>query len=111
MSDTAPEIRAALVWCPFPDRDTAARIAKSLLDEGHIACANIVPEVHSLFMWKGELDEGKEAVALLKTNSARLDGAIARLAALHPYEEPAIVGWCCDAAAPATAVWLEGLGR
>lgn len=111
MTGQHSDIRPALIWCPFPDRDCAARIAKSLLDEGHIACANIVPEVHSLFMWKGEPDEGKEAAALLKTNSARLNGAIARLADLHPYEEPAILGWCCDAAAPVTMAWLTGLGR
>ena len=38
----------ALIWCPFPDRDVAGAVAKSLLDEGYIACANIVPEIVSI---------------------------------------------------------------
>jgi periplasmic divalent cation tolerance protein len=40
-----------------------------------------------------------------------LGAATVRLADLHPYEEPAIVGWECDAAAPATTAWLAALGR
>jgi periplasmic divalent cation tolerance protein len=81
-----------------------------LLDEGHIACANIVPEIVSMFVWKGEREESMEAGALFKTNSALLEAAIGRLAELHPYDVPAILGWRCDAAAPATVVWLSELG-
>jgi periplasmic divalent cation tolerance protein len=46
---------------------------------------------------------------LLKTNAAVLDRAITRLTELHPYDEPAILGWRCDAAAPGTAAWLGAL--
>jgi len=111
MTDSASGNCPALIWCPFPDREAAESIAKSLLDEGYIACANIFREVVSIFVWKGEREESLEVVALLKTNSALLDDAIARLNALHPYDEPAIVGWRCDAAAPVTAAWLGGLGQ
>ena len=31
----------ALVFCPFPDAETAERIGGQLLDEGLIACINI----------------------------------------------------------------------
>lgn len=99
----------ALVWCPFPDADTARAAAKSLLDERLVACANIFPAIQSLFDWQGERGEGTETGMLLKTDAALLDRAIARLAALHPYAEPAILGWRCDAATPGTAAWLGGL--
>lgn len=65
----------------------------------------------SLFAWNGEREEAQETGVLLKTNSAKLDEAIARLAELHPYEEPAILGWLCDAAAPGTANWLGAIGQ
>lgn len=71
----------------------------------------MVPEMLSLFVWNGERDEGKETGVLLKTNAAKLDRAIARLAELHSYDEPAILGWRCDAAAPGTAAWLGALGE
>lgn len=101
----------ALIWCPFPDSEIAGRIASQLLDEGLIACANILPGVRSLYRWRGERGEAVECGVLLKTNAAELGAAIARLAELHPYESPAVLGWRCDEAAPATRAWLEALGR
>ena len=106
---TAPV--AALIWCPFPDRETAKALAKTLLDENRIACANIIPASTSLFIWQGKMDEAEETGALLKTTSAQLEGAVARLCELHPYDEPAIVGWLCDAAAEPTLAWLGDLNR
>jgi periplasmic divalent cation tolerance protein len=101
----------ALIWCPFPDSAIAATVCSALLDEGLIACANMLPDMHSLYTWNGERGESRETGALLKTDAALLDKAIARLNELHPYDEPAIVGWRCDAALPATAAWLGGLVR
>lgn len=106
----SPASIPALIWCPFPDSDTAARAADCLLDEGLIACANLLPGVQSRFVWRGERSVADEVGALLKTNAALLGEAIARLGTLHPYAEPAILGWHCHAAAPATVVWLSGLG-
>lgn len=108
MSDSAGP---ALVWCPFPDGESAAAIARTLLDEGLIACANILPPMRSLYVWRGEAGDESEVGVLFKTNSARLPRATARLAELHPYEEPAILGWRCDAASPAAAAWLGALGN
>jgi periplasmic divalent cation tolerance protein len=100
---------AALIWCPFPDRDTARRIAGQLLGEGLIACANILPDMESLFIWQGKADSAHEAGVLMKTTAAKLDAAIARLGTLHPYETPAIIGWHADSAHPLTQQWLAGL--
>ena len=102
---------AALIWSPFESEDAAASAASQLLDEGLIACANILPGVRSLYVWQGERGEARECGALFKTDSELLDKAIARLAAIHPYETPAIAGWRADATAPATAAWLEELAR
>jgi periplasmic divalent cation tolerance protein len=104
-----PQPAPALIWCPFPDRESAILAANSLLDERLAACANIVPDMLSLFAWQGERGEAKETGVLLKTNAALLEPAVARLAQLHPYDEPAIVGWRADAATAGTAAWLGGL--
>lgn len=101
----------ALIWCPFPDEESARAAAKTLLDERLIACANMFPQIYSLFVWRGEQSEGTETGMLLKTDAALLDDAITRLVGLHPYDEPAVLGWRCDSAAPATAAWLGDLLR
>ena len=97
---------AALIWCPFPDRETARAIAGQLLDEGLVACANIIGEIEALFVWQGERGSASETGVLFKTAAGRLDAAVERLGKLHPYDTPAILGWHADAAWPATRAWL-----
>lgn len=101
----------ALIWCPFPDTASAESAADILLDEGLIACANLVQGMVSVYKWQGEKHRDGETGVLMKTDSTMLERAIARLEALHPYETPAILGWRCDATTPATAAWLGGLVR
>lgn len=101
---------AALVWCPFPDEDSAAATADALLREGLIACANLIPGMRSLYVWRGEHGEARETGALLKTSGVLLNRTVERLAELHPYDTPAVVGWSCDAASMATLAWLEEIG-
>jgi periplasmic divalent cation tolerance protein len=102
-------VSAALIWSPFENEEAAATAASQLLDEGLIACANILPGVRSFYLWQGQRGEARECGALFKTEAGLLDKAVARLAAIHPYETPAIAGWRADATAPATAAWLGEL--
>ena len=100
---------AALIWSPFESEEAAVKAASQLLDEGLIACANLVPGVRSLYIWQGERGEARECGALPKTDASLLDKAVARLAAIHPYETPAVAGWRADAVPPSTAAWLGEL--
>ncbi len=100
---------SALVWCPFPDEDSAARAASRLLDEKLTACANILGPMRSLYEWAGERGEAREVGVLFKTDAALLDRAVARIAELHPYDTPAVLGWACEAASEATTQWLAAL--
>ena len=99
---------AALIWSPFESEEDAAKAASQLLDERLIACANLFPGMRSLYRWRGERGEARECGALFKTTEALLDKVVARLAAIHPYETPAITGWLADAA-PVTLAWLGEL--
>lgn len=101
---------AALVWCPFANEDEAAQVANRLLDEGLIACANLVPMMRSIYRWNGERGDAPECGALFKTEAALLERAIARIEALHSYDAPAIAGWEADRCGAATAEWLGALG-
>lgn len=101
--------KASLVWCPFPDRATAHDLSEQLLKEKLIACANVLGEVESVFVWNDTFSTEHEVPVLFKTNGDRLESMMARLGELHPYETPAILAWHCDAAHPATLAWLGGL--
>ncbi|UAB78445.1 divalent-cation tolerance protein CutA [Erythrobacter sp. SCSIO 43205] len=97
----------ALVWCPFPNADAARSIAATLLEEKLIACANIVPAIESIFTWKGEVSSEVEVGVLFKTTQEHLNAVTERLAELHPYETPAIMGWLVDQTPPDTLQWLK----
>ncbi|MEP5937708.1 MAG: divalent-cation tolerance protein CutA [Erythrobacter sp.] len=99
----------ALIWCPFPDRETARKIAGELLDRELIGCANIIGEIEALYEWDGERGEAQEIGVLFKCGGQTLDEAVACLGELHPYDTPAILGWHCDAAHPATQQWLSNI--
>lgn len=99
---------AALVWCPFPDVESARAAADALLDDRLIACANILGSIESRFVWDGARATGTEVAVLFKTTPERLDDVVERLGELHPYDTPAIIGWQADTAHPATFAWLAG---
>lgn len=105
MSESGP----ALIWCPFASEEDAAEIANHLLDERLVACANILPPMRSLFAWNGKRGDERENGVIFKTDAALLDRAVERLAALHPYDEPAVIGWRADAAPPGARAWLAAL--
>jgi len=102
-------VSAALIWTTFADEDSAAAAASALLDERLAACANLVPGLRSLYLWRGERGQARECGVLFKTDAALLERACARLAELHPYDTPAIAGWRADAATSATVEWLSEL--
>lgn len=104
--NASPGRSAALIWCPFPDADSARTAAAALLEARLIACANIMPPCESHFIWNGTIEAASEVPALFKTTAQHLAEAVDRLGALHPYDSPAIVGWRADAAHPATLDWL-----
>ena len=99
--------RLALIWSPVEDQETARAIARILVAEKLIACANIVPAIQSVFAWDGRIEESAEAGLLCKTSAARLEEAHARLAELHTYDIPVITGWLADSTLPATLQWLD----
>ncbi|MFB0611916.1 divalent-cation tolerance protein CutA [Aurantiacibacter poecillastricola] len=107
MSEKAAE--AALIWTPFATRDEAMAAASVLIEEKLVACANIVPEIVSIFRYEDAVQSETEVGVLFKTHADLLDAATERLAQLHPYDTPAICGWPASSAPPETRAWLAEL--
>lgn len=100
---------SALIYTVFASREDARAVAKRLLDERMVACANVIGQVEALFEWDGERGSGEEIAVLFKTHADRLEAAVARLEELHPYDTPAILGWPAPASGSATRAWLGEL--
>ena len=75
----------------FPDLDKAEEIARTLVSERLVACAQLVPGVTSIYRWEGMLRHDSEVLALFKTTSERWTELRDRLSELHPYDTPEIL--------------------
>lgn len=96
-----------LVFCTFPDLDTARRIGSQLVEEKLAACLNLLPGVESIYRWQGQVESAGEVLGLLKTTASILPALEARLAALHPYEVPEIIALEPASVSAPYARWVQ----
>ena len=78
-----------MIYCPFPSKEEAKKLARLLLNKKLIICANIFP-VESVYIWEGKVNENPEHVMLAKTNNSK---AIEFIKKEHSYDTPAIISW------------------
>lgn len=98
---------ALIAFTSFADEESAARVARVLLEERLVACANLLPGARSLYRWEGKLADEREVVVLLKTRKQDWTALLSRLHELHPYETPELVAVRVAAGAPKYMAWLE----
>lgn len=89
-----------------PDPETASRVARALLDERLIACANLLPGVTSLYRWQGEVRSDAEVLVVMKTRAALVPRLMERATALHPYQVPELLALPVAGGLPAYCRWV-----
>ncbi|MEM4756214.1 MAG: divalent-cation tolerance protein CutA [Candidatus Woesearchaeota archaeon] len=97
-----------LVYIPCPNMRVAQRLAKLLLAQKQIACANIIPST-SLYVWQGNLTQSREWILLGKTMFTKTctKKSIEQLVlSSHPYKLPAILFFSCSAHEPFVS-WVK----
>jgi periplasmic divalent cation tolerance protein len=98
--------RPLLVYTTFPDVDIALSIGEALVQDRLIACINVLPGMRSVYAWKGSIERGQEAVAILKTVKGLQEEVHLALKERHPYETPVILFIEPTGADAATLEWL-----
>lgn len=79
-----------LVYITNPTKDEAKKIARHLIQEKLIACANIYP-IESLYNWEGKLADESEFVLLGKTKERNYDRIVKEVEKIHSYDIPCIL--------------------
>ncbi|MDO8625328.1 MAG: divalent-cation tolerance protein CutA [Candidatus Diapherotrites archaeon] len=87
--------------------DEARKIAQALLGKKLIACANIIPNVESMYWWNGKIETATETLLLLKTNPEKTGAVISAIEADHSYELSAIEFINVDKTTPKTQQWIN----
>jgi len=94
-----------LLYATFATKEEALAVARVLLDEKLIACANVVGGATSLYRWEGKVEEKPEAMMFAKT--ARAQEAVARIKILHSYELPCVLVLPVESGNAAFMQWVE----
>ncbi len=81
------------VYITTSDKKEAEKIGGRIVEEKLAACANILPNMHSVYWWKGEIEKSDESVLLLKTREENFEAIEKRVKELHSYENPCIVAF------------------
>jgi periplasmic divalent cation tolerance protein len=86
-------------------REEARTLARSLVEQGLAACAQI-SEIESFYRWDEALQQHGEYHVLFKTTAARYPEVETALRESHPYALPAIHAFPVAAADSAYAKWV-----
>ena len=95
----------AILYCPFPNKDSAMTMVEMLVREKLIACGNLISGT-SIYEWSDNLASDDEYIAIMKTSISLILRVEKRLEELHPYEIPAILHWKANAN-KAYVLWVE----
>ena len=103
-SDNASRLLVVLMTAP--DRDEANRIAEMLVNSRLAACVQVLPEIHSVYRWKGEVERATETLLLAKTTSDKFDELDRAVREIHSYDTPEIIALPVNAASESYLNWL-----
>lgn len=98
---------AVIVFLTCANRDEAEQIARAVVEERLAACVQLLPQIRSIYRWQGAVEEADEILVLCKTTAARFDELAARIAAMHSYDTPEIVGIPVSMGAEKYLGWLR----
>ncbi len=96
-----------VVFCTAPTPEEAKTIGRTLLLERRVACAQILPGLTSLYVWKGKPCEESETLILLKTRRRLFNALAERIRSLHSYDVPEILAVPVSDGSTPYLRWME----
>ena len=102
-----PPVEVLLVLTNLPDRDSAEKLARALVEGRFAACANILGDATSVYRWQGALETAREVPVLIKARADRYDELESAIRTHHPYELPEIVAVPITRGLPGYLDWVR----
>ena len=98
------EARLALTTCA--DIDSAATLAKHLVERRVVACVNILPGIRSIYRWQGKIEDERECLLVMKTVAGRVADLEAAIEELHSYDVPELIVLPVESGAQTYLSWI-----
>lgn len=97
---------ALVIYVVCVDTDEARRIGEGIVAARLAACANILPNMASIYHWKGKIEQAQETVLLLKTRASLFEACAAHVSSVHSYATPCIIALPVVAGTADYLAWL-----
>jgi len=97
---------AIVVFLTAGSADEARRIADHLVAQRLAACVQVLPEIESVYTWKGEVQHEKEVLILAKTGVDKFAELEKSVRAIHSYETPEIIAVRMSDVSEPYRMWL-----
>jgi periplasmic divalent cation tolerance protein len=80
-----------VVFITTSSKKEAEEIAEALVSSGVAACANIIADIKSVFMWRGKKQTCRESLLIIKTKANKFGQLKKKVKKIHSYEVPEII--------------------
>lgn len=87
--------------------DEARKVSRFLVQEGLVACAQIIPWIESIYLWKDNLETAQESKIILKTRSEFYDQVKEIIMQNCKYEIPEITWHFIDGGNAEYLDWIK----
>ena len=86
--------------------DQALDVAHALVRNRQAACVNIIPNVHSIYRWKGRVCSDGEMLLIIKTIASEFEGVKETIQKVNTYELPEVLAYRVDHASDLFGDWI-----
>ena len=86
--------------------DQALDVAHALIRNRQAACVNIIPNVHSIYRWKGRVCDDSEMLLIIKTVAEEFEGVKETIQRVNTYELPEVLAYRVDQASELFGDWI-----
>ena len=80
-----------IISTTFEHKNDGEKIARLLLDERLVACAQLSGPITSYYRWNDQVDQSTEFTLTLKTTASLYKKVETKIKEVHPYELPEIM--------------------
>jgi len=83
-------MKYVMIYITTKNQNEAREIGEHLVNEKLAACINVIPNIESIYWWKGNVEKAEESILIVKTKKELVEKVIKRVKELHSYDVPCI---------------------
>ncbi|OQW94635.1 MAG: hypothetical protein BWK79_05240 [Beggiatoa sp. IS2] len=98
-----------LLLTTCPNMEVARALAQHLLENHLVACVNMLPHIHSMYLWQDQIMNDAEALLLFKTRREHYATIEQILSQKHPYDVPELIAIPIVTGLPRYLAWIDSV--